>query len=137
MSFIGRATIAALLIPVAACYDSATDPTDAPITTPHDFVAVVTQITYEDGFVPAGFKLDQYDFFVTIPPATQANAGIVLGPHTLVFRPRGRSFTPVSRSRVAVGDTLKVWLGSGPAYGSVQAPEGAPAYGVNQIILLH
>jgi hypothetical protein len=37
----------------------------------------------------------------------------------------------------SIGDTLRAWLGSGPAYGSVRAPEGAPPDGVNQVILLH
>jgi hypothetical protein len=137
MSALGRATLAALLIPIVACYDSAMSPTEDLLTTPNDLVAVVTQISYDNAFAPAGFQLDQYELFVTVPPATQANAGLVLGPRTMVFRPRGRSFAPLSRSEIVVGDTLKVWLGSGPAYGSVQAPEGAPAYGVNQVVLLH
>ena len=87
MSSLGRAAGTALIMLVPACYDSMTAPTDDLITTPNDLVAVVTRITYDDGFAPAGFQLDQYEFLVAIPPATQA--------------------------------------------------EGAPAYGVNQVILLH
>jgi hypothetical protein len=117
-----------------ACYTSSTEP-QALETTP-SFAAVVTQVSHDTAYAPGGFQLDQYELFVVRLPGSMANAGLILGPHANAFRPSGHSLHPVSRGAITVGDTLEVWADTiRVAYGSVQAPEGAPAYIVDQVVI--
>ena len=51
---------------------------------PPTFVAVVTRITHERGTSPAG-PIDQYDFWMTIPPSPTPNVGVVAWAGVPVF----------------------------------------------------
>lgn len=129
--------VGAAILVLAACYNSATDPSEMQLTTPPDLIGVVQQITHDTSFAPAGFQLDQYEIFIAIPPATAANAGVILGPHTTAFRSHQGLTRAVDRAAIAVGDTLRIWVDGAPAFGSVQAPPGAPAYIAAQVVLQH
>lgn len=119
-----------------ACYGPSTEPKRLPMDTEPSFNAVVTQITHDTAFAPAGFQLDQYELFVARGPATTANAGLILGPHATAFRSINGSLRSVPRATIVVGDTLSVWADTMRAtYNSVQAPDGAPAYITDQIVI--
>lgn len=133
---IGIARLLAVTTSSFACYTSSTEP-QALETTP-SFAAVVTRVSHDTGYAPGGFQLDQYELFVVRLPGSLANAGLILGPHTSTWRSSGHSLHPVSRAVITVGDTLEVWADTiRVAYGSAQAPEGAPAYIVDQVVVRH
>ena len=118
------------------CSDAATSSSSGtpPLTSVPDFAAVVTQVSHNVGIAPGG-HLDQYELFVAVPPATQANAGLILGRSSSVYRQTAAGTYVTQPSAVVVGQTLDVWLASGPAYGSVEAPPGSPAYFVKQVVI--
>ena len=103
---------------------------------PPTFLATVTQVTHEQGVSPAG-PLDQYDLWIAIDPSTTANAGVVLGNSVPVFLRRGTSPPiPSTLSAIQPGDRIAAWVSPNTAYGSVEAPPGAPAYLGQQVEIL-
>ena len=140
-----RATLLHLSLPMlvalsASACDSATAPTTTTLvlSTPPDFVAVVTSNTLERGNSPAGY-ISQHNLWVTIPAAiaTEVNAGVVVGELCPVFvRVKDSTFVRVTAGAIKVGDDIQVWHDGGLVYGSAQAPPGAPAYSGQQIVIL-
>jgi hypothetical protein len=75
--------------------------------------------------------------WVVIPPATTANAGIVVGDNVPVFIRLGTRPLATANSRaITVGDQVQVWYAGGAGYGAVQAPPGAPAYSAAQVVIV-
>src|SRR4030088_1410671 len=83
-------TLAVVAVINAACND-ATAPancfrgTATFSATAPDFVARVSQVTYESGATPAGGEMSQFDLWLTVAPHTDPNAGIVLSRNVPVF----------------------------------------------------
>ncbi len=112
--------VSALFAAIGAACSNATAPltclgsTAAFSATAPDFVAPVSKITIERGWTPAGFYEVQYDLWLTRPPGTTPNVGVVLsdtGPNvTPVFQRTGNG-TPTATTvcSIKVGDTLDVW----------------------------
>ena len=130
-----RALLSVCVVSASAC-KSATAPTATlTLSTPADFSATVSKIEFESAIGPAG-PYSQHDVWVIIPPATAANAGVVVPKSTPVFRrsSRGR-ITSASPSDIKVGDSIDVWHDFRTAYGAVQGPPGAPTYIGTQIVI--
>jgi len=127
----------------AACNNSAGpgpgDCSPAPGTfspTAPDFVATVSQITYESGHSPAGFDLAQYAVWLIVPPNTSPNAGVILGRSTPVFeRPLTDGVRPTAACTIHVGDMLEVWHDWRWALGAAEAPPGDTLYVPTQILV--
>ncbi len=121
-----------------AC-SSATGPTTTTLvlSTPPNFVAVVTSNTLERGNSPAGY-VSQHNLWVTIPSAisTQVNAGVVVGELTPVFLQTNGRLVHTTASSIRVSDVVQVWHDQTVAYGTAQAPPDAPAYSGQQIVIL-
>jgi len=105
-------------------------------STPPDFVARVSKITYENGPAPSGFDMAQFAVWVTVSPHTSPNAGIVLSRSTPVFE---RLLNGTARTTAActihVGDRLDVWHDKHWALGAVEAPPGDTLYFPTQILI--
>ena len=121
-----------LLTLAAGCSDSSSPTGDPPLTTPPDLVATVDRVSHEGGNGPNG-RYSQYVLYVTVPPGTKSNAGLVLDRTTAVFFPSSAAAVSGSAADVRAGDQLEVWVEDGAIYGSVEAPPLAPAYFVKQV----
>jgi hypothetical protein len=97
-------------------------------------MALVFQNTRRSGATPMRY-ITQYELWIGAPGSTTPGAGRVIGEKTPVFQRIGEKLTPTTAAAIAVGDLLEVWREPGVAYGSVQAPPGAPAYYALQVIL--
>jgi hypothetical protein len=128
--------LAACAFAAAACA-SATDPSATlMITTPPDFSATVSKAELEGGNGPAG-PYEQYDLWVVIPPASTANAGVVLPKSAPVFMMRGGGIAAADAGQIRVGDQIRVWRDPVfVGYGAVQAPPNAPVYRGMQIVIV-
>ena len=125
----------------ATACSSATGPTTTTLvlSTPPNFVAVVTSNTLEQGNSPAGY-ISQHNIWVTIPSAlaTEGSAGVVVAKSCPVFvRVKDSVFVGATAGAIKVGDKIQVWHDQGVVYGSAEAPPGAPAYSGEQIVILH
>ena len=128
--------VALSLIAAMSCSGS----TDAPLTlvlnTEPDFSGSVERVLYESATGPAG-PYTQYDIWVIIPPATSANAGVVLPTSVPVFLQTGGTLFTAIGSEIRVGDQIQVWRDpTHIAYGSAQAPPGSPSYTGTQIVIV-
>lgn len=102
---------------------------------PPTFVAVVTRVIHEQGNTPAG-PLSQYDFWMAIIPSDTANVGVVAGTGVPVFLQVGSGpLFPTGIANIQVGDRVAAWTAANPAYGSAEAPPGAPAYLGQQLVI--
>ena len=126
----------ALALAAAACRDSAGPATTLAIPGPPDFAAVVTRNTHHEFFAPSGQWVSQYEVWVAIPPADSANAGVVVAAARPVFSSANGVLERVSPADMTLGDSIKVWHDSTVAYGSTQAPAGAPAFRGLQIVIV-
>jgi hypothetical protein len=126
----------ALALATAACRDSAGPATTLAIPAPPDFAAVVTSSTHYEFFAPSGHWISQYDVWVAIPPSDSANAGVVVAAARPVFSSTNGVLERVSPADITLGDSIQVWHDSTLAYGSTQAPPGAPAYHGLQIVIV-
>ena len=101
-----------------------------------DFVARVSQVTYESGATPAGGQMSQFAVWLTVAPHTDPNAGIVLGRTTPVFERVGTGVVhPAAACTVTVGETLEVWHDFRWALGAAEAPPGDTLYFPTQIVI--
>ena len=127
----------ALSLPAATACSGATDaPATLVLTTDPDFSGSVSVVYYESATGPAG-PYSQYDIWVTIPPATSANAGVVLPTSVPVFLQKEGSLWTASGSELRVGDQIQVWRDpTFVAYGSAQGPPGSPTYTGTQIVIV-
>jgi hypothetical protein len=103
---------------------------------PPDLVAVVYQTTHRTGTSPAG-PLDQYELWVGPRGSSAPDAGLIVGPAAPVFRRVGGELRATTGAAIAVGDHIEAWRDTlgGAAFGSVQAPPGAPAYFALQVVI--
>jgi hypothetical protein len=124
----------ALVVLFACSSDSLGPKTDLVLNAPPDFSARVYQVEFEGGNGPDG-PYSQYDVWVVIPPATTANAGVVVPIRGPVFvRTRDGIFSS-DGSHIRTGDKVDVWHDAGAAYGAVQGPPGAPTYTSTQVVI--
>lgn len=100
------------------------------------FSARTTKFDVESGAGPNGYYY-QYNLWLTIAPATEANAGVVVGLGVPVYlRTGGAAVEPYSVCLMRVGDSVEVWHDSTVGYGSAEAPPGAPVYFATQVLIL-
>jgi hypothetical protein len=125
----------ALLLALIGCGEQ-TPPQDDPgiLPGPPNLTAVVFQSTLRSGPTPAGY-ITQYELWIGASGSTAPEAGLVVGEKVPVFQRIEQELIPRTPAAIAVGDLLEVWREPGGAYGSVQAPPGAPAYTALQVII--
>jgi hypothetical protein len=105
------------------------------LATAPDFSGSVAKAELESGNGPAGYYA-QHDIWVVIPPATNANAGVVVPTSAPVFLRHRGGLVAVAASEIRVGDRIQVWRDPiQVGYGAVQAPPGAPVYRGTQIVI--
>ena len=126
-----------LSLPAATGCSGSTDaPLDLVITTEPDFSGSVERVLYESATGPAG-PYSQYDIWVIIPPAANANAGVVLATSVPVFLQTGGELFTALGSEIRAGDQIQVWRDpTFVAYGSAQGPPGSPTYTGTQIVIV-
>jgi hypothetical protein len=126
--------LSALVFGGGAC-TSATSPPLLFATAP-DLSGTVSKAEFEGGNGPAG-PYSQYDIWLIVPPASSANAGVVVGTSTPVFVHGNSGLVAVSAAEIRVGDQIQVWRDPiHVAYGAVQGPPGAPTYEGTQIVIM-
>lgn len=133
-----HALIAALVLTASACRGT-TSPSNATLVlqTDPDLLGNVMKVEYESGIGPGFGPYAQWDIWLLIPPASSANAGVVLPVAAPVFLRRNGGLATASASQIRVGDRLKVWRDPvHVGYGAVQAPPGAPDYVGTQIVIV-
>jgi hypothetical protein len=130
------AVLAALAFASPGCRSATSPEATLAITTAPDFSGSVAKVELESGNGPAG-PYAQYDLWVIVPPASTANAGVVLPMSAPVFLRRDVGFVTSSASDIRVGDQIDVWRKPvSVAYGVVQGPPGAPTYSGTQIVIV-
>ena len=130
-----RALLSLCVVAAAACRSATSPAATLALSTPPDFSGTVAKVEFESAVGPAG-PYSQDDLWVTIPPATDANIGVVVPKSTPVFiRTSGGRVVAATASRIRVGDLIEVWHDSRVAFGAVQGPPGAPTYGSTQIVI--
>lgn len=100
-----------------------------------DFAAVVISNSHKEFFAPSGFWISQYELWVAISPSDTANAGVVVAAARPVFLKTDGLLIQATPDDISPGDSIEVWHDTSVAYGSVQAPPGAPAYTGLQIAI--
>lgn len=122
------------LIVFCACSSDSLGPkADLVLTTPPDFSARVYSVEFEGGNGPGG-SYSQQNVWVIIPPATAANAGVVVPTRSPVFvRTRDGIFSSEAR-QIRAGDKVEVWHDRTVAFGAVEGP-GAPTYASTQVVI--
>ncbi len=105
-------------------------------TSAPDFAARLESVFVESGNTPAGPHY-QRNLWLTIAPATSANAGVIVGRATPVFLQSGSGAPePVTACDLTAGDSLVIWHDESVAYGSVEGPPGAPSYFATQVLII-
>lgn len=139
---IAMACAIAVVAALSAGCNNAADPgncfqaTGAFSSTTPDFVAVVSQITYESGPTPAGIEMAQYAVWLTVSPYTSPNAGVLLARSTPVFTPAvSGGLRLTAACTIHVGDMLEVWHDNQWALGTVEAPPGDTLYFPTQVVV--
>jgi len=110
------------------------------LTTVPNFVATVSQIRVERGWTPAGFYEVQYNLWLTRPPSTAPNVGVVLSdtnpdPTPVWARARDGTVSSTTVCTISVGDTVEVWHTGHWVLGSAEAPPGDTAFEAMQVIV--
>ena len=126
----------ALALGAFACRDGAGPATSLVLSGPPDFAARVASTTHQEFLAPSGVWVSQYEVWVIIAPADTANAGVVVAAARPVFFSTNGVLERATPADMQVGDSLQVWHDATIAYGSVQAPPGAPAYRATQIVIV-
>ena len=134
-SFYRWPLVVAVLV-FAACADGSGPVTSLTIPGEPDFAAVVTSSTYREFFAPSGFWVRQYEVWVAIAPSDSANAGVVVAAACPVFSSVNGAVEAATPAAIGPGDSIQVWHDATVAYGSVQAPPGAPAYHGRQVVIV-
>lgn len=135
---LSHALIAVSVLTAAAC-GGATSPSTATLVlqTDPDLSGNVMKVEYESGNGPGFGPYSQWDIWVLIPPASSANAGVVLPVAAPVFLRRNGGLTSATASQIRVGDRLQIWRDPVfVGYGAVQGPPGAPTYQGTQIVIV-
>ena len=132
-----HALIAVSVLIAAAC-SGATSPTATLVLqTNPDLSGNVMKVEYESGNGPGFGPYAQWDIWVLIPPASSANAGVVLPVAAPVFLRSNGGLVTATASQIRVGDRLEVWRDPvHVSYGAVQGPPGAPTYEGTQIVIV-
>jgi len=133
-----HALIAVSVLTVAAC-SGATNPSTATLVlqTDPDLSGNVIKVEYESGNGPGFGPYSQWDIWVLIPPASSANAGVVLPVAAPVFLRRNGGLATATASQIRVGDRLQVWRDPvHVSFGAVQGPPGVPTYEGTQIVIV-
>ena len=130
-----RALIMASAAAAAACSSATATSATLVLNTEPDFLARVSRVEFESAYGPAG-QYAQYDIWVIIPPASEANAGVVLPTSAPVFLQSGAGLVTAGGDQIRVGDQIQVWRDRGVAYGAVQGPPGSPTYRGMQIVIV-
>jgi hypothetical protein len=134
LNFVLRVPIYVSLVALSACSSALGPSATLVLSTPPDFSARVSKIEYESANGPAG-PYSQYNVWVIIPPAANANAGVVIPAKMPVFaRHNGQVFSSTANN-IKVDDLIEVWHSISVAYGAVQGPPGAPTYESTQIVI--
>jgi hypothetical protein len=133
---LAQAILFASTVSLGACSTGTEPDATLALSTPPNFSATVLNVRFEGGNGPGG-PYSQYDVWVAIPPASTANAGVVVATSDPVFA-RGREgrLTAAHASDIEVGSTIEVWHLRGPGYGAVQGPPGGPTFGGDQIVIV-
>jgi hypothetical protein len=133
-----HALIAVSVLTAAAC-SSATDASTATLVlqTDPDLSGNVIKVEYESGNGPGFGPYSQWDIWVLVPPASSANAGVVLPVAAPVFLRRNGGLATATASQIRVGDRVQVWRDPvHVSFGAVQGPPGAPTYEGTQIVIV-
>ena len=110
-------------------------PATLALTTAPDLTGTVARADAENAVGPEG-PYSQVDVWLTVPPATAANAGVVVPLKTPVFvRGRGGAVTAAAPGDIRAGDAVEVWHDQVVGYGAVQGPPGAPTYFGTQVVI--
>ena len=130
------AALAVLAVAGAGCREAASPSSPLVLTTAPDLAATVSSSRLESGNGPAGASY-WYGVWVTIAPATIANAGVVVVASTPVYiRPASGLISRTTGAEIHAGDTIEVWRDTSVTYGAIEAPPGAPAYNATQVVIL-
>ena len=123
------------LVLLCACSGDSLGPkADLVLTTLPDFSARVSYVAFEGGNGPDG-AYSQHNVWVIVPPATDANAGVVVPTRSPVFvRTRDGIFSS-DGNQIRIGDRVEVWHDVTRAYGVVEGPPGAPTYTSTQVVI--
>ena len=123
-----------LIIAFAGCSNGITSP---PITRAPDFEATVVNVAGETIVSPSG-AISQTVVWVAIPPATSANAAVIVPESTPVFVQRGTGGATVAAApdAIATAGHIKVWHDQTTSFGAAEAPPGAPAYSAIQLVVV-
>jgi hypothetical protein len=101
-----------------------------------DFSARTTKVEVESGAGPNGYYY-QHNLWLIIPPAMQANAGVVVGSRVPVYLREGTAAVErYSACLIRVGDSVEVSHDASMGYGSAEAPPGAPVYLATQVVVV-
>jgi len=124
------------LVVLCACSSDSLGPkTNLVLATPPDFSARVYFVEFESGNGPGFGAWSQHNVWVIIPPASAANAGVIVSTRSPVFlRTRDGIFVS-DGNQIRPGDTVDVWRQMPVAYGALQGPPGAPTYTSTQFVI--
>ena len=132
-----HALIAVSVLIAAACSGSTSPTATLVLQTDPDLSGNVMKVEYESGNGPGFGPYAQWDIWVLIPPASSANAGVVLPVAAPVFLRSNGGLVTATASQIRVGDRLEVWRDPvHVSYGAVQGPPGAPTYEGTQIVIV-
>jgi hypothetical protein len=139
-----RARLAFSVLPLCtvlaqtACAYTRTTATPVPVSAPAapNFVARVVSACRATGIGPAVGLHSQVDLIVAIPPATVANAGVIVDVRARLYIRQG-TWSPLmaTADSFVTGDELEVWHDGMPALESAQSPPGTPAYHATKVVI--
>lgn len=119
-----------------ACTGTTSPTTTLVFSRTPDFVGVVASSTQWSFFPPSGYVFSGYDVWVAIDPSPTANAGVIAGDSIPVYVSHGGMLARTTPAGISSGDSIRVWHDSSVAYGTSQAPPGAPRYWATQVVLV-
>ena len=132
-----HALIAVSVLTAAACSGDTSPTATLVLQTDPDLSGNVMKVEYESGNGPGFGPYAQWDIWVLIPPASSANAGVVLPVAAPVFLRSNGGLVTATASQIRIGDRLEVWRDPvHVSYGAVQGPPGAPTYEGTQIVIV-
>jgi len=125
------------LVQTACGYTQTTaPPVPVPAPTAPNFVARVVSACRATGIGPTVGLHSQVDLIVAIPPATVANAGVIVDVRARLYIRQG-TWPPLmaTADSFVTGDELEVWHDGMPALESAQAPPGTSAYHATKVVI--
>jgi hypothetical protein len=126
-------SLVVLGLAVVACKDSAGPETTLPLPGPADLNATVHQSAHQEFISPTG-AISQYALWIKLPAGTP-DAGVLVGEQTPVFLRTNGKLSPTTGAAIRAGDHVQVWRDASVAYGTTQAPAGAPCYRATQVVI--